>query len=411
MPIPQKIEVELFKQQYEAFNFKTQFGAAIAGLQGGKTFVGSLWAGKKINEFPEGVGIIGAPSYKILNQSTLLKFFTQFPQLKQFHKEQKGEIQLPTGGTILIRSFDQPFGVEGITANWIWLDEAGQMSRNAWTVSRGRVSTTHGQVFMTTTPYDLGWLYQDFYLPWQRGTDPAYSVFNWRSIDNPYFPPDYFEAEKRRLSPEEFSRRYEGLFTKLEGLVYDLPSDQIIDPIPLDKLNVKDIICGLDFGFHNPASAVILVITSDNLVYAVNDELYTSGLTQDEVEDRLRAIRQQIPFTYTYPDPAEPDRILSMKRKGFSVRTVDKNVELGINTVRELIRKKQLFVFKTCRNVLDEINSYHYDSNKIKEEPVKDKDHAMDAIRYALYNHNPKPAPLLDLKVTGGVKPFFPGIG
>jgi phage terminase large subunit len=407
----EKIEVELFGEQFKAFNFTTQFAAAIAGVQGGKTFVGSLWAGKKINDFPKGVGIIAAPTYKILNQSTLVKFFTHFPSLKQYHKEQKGEIQLPTGGTVFLRSLDQPWGAEGITADWIWGDEAGQMSRNAWTVFRARVSTTRGQVFLTTTWYDLGWLYQEFYVPWEKGTDAAYSVFRWRSVDNPAFPQDYYEAEKKRLSPEEFARRYDAIPTKMEGLVYDLPADQIIAPIPLASLNIKDIIYGLDFGFHNPAAGVALVITSDNIVYVVDDSIYTSGLTQDDLEDRLRTLRQQIPFTYTYPDPAEPDRILSMKRKGFYVRAVDKNVELGINAVRELIRKKQLFVFNTCRNFLDEINSYHYDSNKLKEEPVKDKDHLMDALRYAIYNHHPKPAPIFDLKVTGGVKPFLQGIG
>jgi hypothetical protein len=34
-----------------------------------------------------------------------------------------------------------------------------------------------------------------------------------------------------------------------------------------------------------------------------------------------------------------------MKRHGFYVREVDKNVILGIDRVRELIRKRQLFVF------------------------------------------------------------------
>src|SRR5205085_987757 len=149
-------------------NFKTQFAAAIGGVQSGKTFLGSVWAGKKINEFPDGVGIIAAPTYKILQQATLLKFFSQFPALKKFHKEQKGEIELPTGGTVFIRSMDQPFGSEGITANWVWGDEAGQYPINAWTVLRSRVARTRGQILFTTTPYALNWLYTDFYLKWLR---------------------------------------------------------------------------------------------------------------------------------------------------------------------------------------------------------------------------------------------------
>ena len=92
--------IELFKEQFAAFNFKTQFGAAIAGVQSGKTFLGFAWVGKKIQEFPTGTGIIGAPTYKILQQSTLSRFLQNFPQLRKGYKEQKGVIDLPTGGAV-----------------------------------------------------------------------------------------------------------------------------------------------------------------------------------------------------------------------------------------------------------------------------------------------------------------------
>ena len=97
-----------------------------------------------------------------------------------------------------------------------------------------------------------------------------------------------------------------------------------------------------------------------------------------------------------------------MKRHGFYVKTVDKNVVLGIDRVRELIRKRQLFVFDTCKNVIDEFNSYRYDPEKPKEEPIKLSDHCMDALRYAVYNHNTKgfsmPQP------TTGLVRNYPGI-
>jgi phage terminase large subunit len=401
-----KVEVELFGKQWEAFNFTTQFAAAIGGVQSGKTFVGSCWAGKKINEFPGGIGIIAAPTYKILQQSTLVKLFTLFPQLRKYYAENKGQITLPTGGMIFTRSMDQPLGAEGVTANWIWGDEAGQMSRLAWTVFKSRVAMTGGQIFLTTTPYDLGWLYLEFYQPWQRKEDKRLSVYTWKSTDNPNFPKEHYEAEKKALSPEEFARRYEGEFTKMEGLVYDIPEDQIIDPI---EINTKDIICGLDFGFTNPTAGVIIKVSNDNIFYVVNDELYDTGKTQDEIQERLKEIRQRIPFSQLYPDPAEPDRIEALKRAGFYIKTVDKDILAGINRVRELIRKRQLFIFKTCKNVLDESAYYHYDPEKIKEEPVKEKDHLMDALRYAIYNYSPRP--VIEMKVYGGVKPLIPGIG
>ena len=378
--------VELFPQQFAAFSFKSQFGAAIAGIQSGKTFVGSLWSGNKITEFPKGNGLIAAPTYKILQQSTLDKFFQNFPMLRKYYKESKGEIKLPTGGTVFVRSFDSPLGAEGITANWIWADEAGQMPRLAWTIMKSRVAMTGGQIFITTTPYSLNWLYQDVYLPWFRREDNRISVFTWASTDNPNFPKEHFDAEKKALSPEEFARRYEGQFAKMEGIVYDLPADQIIAP---KQIIARDIILGLDFGFHNPAAAPVIKIDRDN-VYYITDEYYRTGRTQEEVENDLRGLRMKVPFREVYPDPEDPARIESMKRAGFACREVDKNVALGISRVRELIRKKQLYVFNTCKNTLDEFNSYRYDPEKTKEEPIKENDHLMDALRYAVYNHNAK---------------------
>jgi phage terminase large subunit len=99
-----------------------------------------------------------------------------------------------------------------------------------------------------------------------------------------------------------------------------------------------------------------------------------------------------------------------MKKHGFYVKDVDKNVMLGIDKVRELIRKKQLFVFNTCKNTLDELNYYHYDAEKPKEEPVKEKDHLMDALRYALYNYSGRQVIPMTVQV-GGIAKTYPQLG
>src|SRR3990167_10670761 len=230
--------VKLFSKQFDGFNFTTQFGAAVAGVQSGKTFLGVHWAGKKIMEFPDKNGVIVAPTYKILQAATLKKFFEIFPELRQYYKEQKGEISLPTGGTVFIRSADNPLGIEGITADWVWLDEGGMCSVLTWTVLRSRVSMTGGQILITTTPYNMGWLYQDFYKTLKKGLDSQLSFFSWPSIANPYFSKEFYEAEKRRLSTDEFGRRYMGEFKKMSGLIWDLPEEQIISRLrKTSKLN------------------------------------------------------------------------------------------------------------------------------------------------------------------------------
>ena len=61
------------------------------------------------------------------------------------------------------------------------------MKLQAWINFQGRVSIQRGDVFMTTTPYTLNWLYTDFYRKAKEGHDD-YHLVQWKSRDNPYFP-------------------------------------------------------------------------------------------------------------------------------------------------------------------------------------------------------------------------------
>lgn len=389
-----KVKIELFDKQFEAYNSTKQFVATIAGVQSGKTHVGSIWAMKKINQYPDKDGMIVAPSYKILQQSTLRKFFTLFPQFRAFYKEQRSCIDLPTGGTVFVRSMDKPLGAEGTTAHWIWADELGQSPVLAWTILRSRVAFTGGQIFITTTPYNMGWLYRDFYLPWKKKLDPSLQVFSWRSIDNPWFPVETYEAEKKRLSPEEFHRRYMGQFSKPHGLVYkDFDDTNIVPDREIDGYTIA----GIDFGFTNPTAIVVLRYDSKEENWYLIDEWYKTHQTQDEINTVALSLQQKYNIRKWFPDSAEPDRIASMRNVGLTCYQVNKDIGAGTDKVRELIRKHQLFVFSSCHNTIDEFANYHYaekkDANKdtpsIKEMPVKEYDHAMDALRYALFSDNP----------------------
>jgi len=94
-----------------------------------------------------------------------------------------------------------------------------------------------------------------------------------------------------------------------------------------------------------------------------------------------------------YPDPAEPDRIQEMRIAGMNVREVNKDVKKGIDSVRTLLRNKQLFFHETCINLIWEIENYQYKDkragNNEPEEPIKENDHALDALRYVLFMQQP----------------------
>lgn len=405
--------IDFFEQQYNAFHFSTQFGAAIAGVQSGKTIMGCYWAAAKMGEMKGMNGLISAPTYKILQHSTMDKLFKEFPQLRKYYKEQKGVIELPTGGKVFVRSADAPLGIEGMTVHWAWLDEAGMMSRLIWTVIRSRVSFTGGQVLITTTPYNLGWLYQDFFIPWKKGIDKDLTVTTWRSIDNPFFPKDYYEKERARLRTEEFARRYMGEFTKLEGLVFDLPQEQIIKPIE-DLLRKAEFVgAGVDWGFRNPA-AIAVGALYDNAWYII-DEWKEAERTTAEIIQAAKNKVAELRVRRFFPDPAEPDRIKEMEDANLNVAETNKDVKGGISNLQQLIKEKRLFVYNTCHNWLDEQQSYHYpegqEGKPFKDEPEKVNDHLMDATRYLIHSYTPVSDMPMDTEQSGGISKFYPRLG
>lgn len=402
--------IRMFPAQYGAIAFTTQFCAAVAGVQSGKTFAGVHWAGLKISEYPKGTGIIVAPTYKILQQATMRKFFDVLPRLRKHYREQKGEIILPTGGIVYVRSADSPLGIEGITANWIWLDEGGMTSVLTWTILRSRVSMTGGQILITTTPYNMGWLYKEFFVPWKEGKDKNLSFFTWKSTDNPQFSKEYFEQERTRLNPAEFARRYEGKFEKMTGLVWDIPDEQIIDPKDI-MVKAEARVIGVDWGYENPA-AIVVAYYYERAWYIV-DEWKQAKRVTSEIIQVLKNKFVEHRATLIYPDPAEPDRIEEYRREGLPVMETNKDIKGGISLVQQLIRERRFFVFNNCKEFIDEASMYHYEEPQeekaAKDEPVKFNDHLCDAARYAIYSYNPIKPKMM--QASESVKPYYEELG
>lgn len=398
--VGQSKEVSLHHKQFDAFDFKTQFCAAIAGVRGGKTYVGSVWAGHKIATC-EGNGLITGPDFPTLRSATLPTFFSLFPHYRRYYKEQKSVIEIPWRDSkgrkkvkyIFIRSMDDPLSPEGITADWFWADEAGKYKLLAWTVLRSRVSLVKGQGLLTTTPYNMGWLYQDFYKPWLEKTDPDYTVVSWASVENPYFPKDVYEAEKRRLPAVEFKRRYEGVFSRMQGLVYDIKPYHIIDP---EQLAPDIVLGGIDWGWTNPAALVVVVLSKG--IYYVVDEWYQVGKTTGQIIDAAIQLQNKWHINRWYADSANPEKIAEANADtGLSVYGVEKkkdSISAGVLAIQQYILDNRLRVFRGLKNTLAEFESYQYpevgpDGVVKKDEPMPFNNHIMDAMRYAIMGYQP----------------------
>lgn len=154
----------------------------------------------------------------------------------------------------------------------------------------------------------------------------------------------------------------------------------------VDEVPEGEVIYGLDFGYNNP-TALVKVTLSDNQIYC-EEVLYETKLTTSDLVNKLQhhTISGQV-----YCDSAEPKTIEELYRHGFNVLPSDKDVTEGIRRVKSL----PLYIHRSSANLIREAGSYKWklDKNgKVMDEPVKDNDHALDALRYAVFTRLKSPA-------------------
>jgi PBSX family phage terminase large subunit len=342
-----------------------------------------LWLLREIQKDPNSDYLVTAPSYKILSQSTLIKFFELCPRYLGKYREQKQEFKFKKGlGRIFFRSTESPDFLEGMTIKAAVMDEAGQSPRQAFVNIQGRLSIKQGKCLIVTTPYYFNWLYDLL----QSGSDEV-EIIQFASTENPFFPEEEFKRAQRLLTKEEFERRYMGLFRKREGLVYSCFSEQnIVEPFEIPDRWTRFV--GMDFGFNAPFVASFIARDFEKNYYIYKEYFKTQMSLSEHKEFLSENINKE--STILYPDPSRPDSIRELTLSGYRCYPVDNKIEDGIDRMIELLKSGRLKIFKTCPELIDEFTSYHYpekkDNKAIKELPVDLYNDGMDATRYVIFN-------------------------
>jgi phage terminase large subunit len=388
------LEIKLHRFQQDALFSDKRITSLVAGKQGGKTFIGSIWARMKASLFkePKDCGIITAPTHKILKQATLPRLLQTFDGLGKW-RESDSIYEMRNGQPIYVRTMHDVNTIEGITrCRWIWGDEAGQYKAMAWDNIQGRAAPMEADIFLTTTPYALNWLYKDLYRPWSQGKRDDVRFVQFRSIDNPYFPPAEYERLKKIMDPRIFAMHFEGRFQQMAGLVYP-EIDEVknyedpFGPNPRDYF----ICAGVDFGFTNPFAVSIRAIHRKQARDYQVGEFYKTGLLLDDMVRILGKMQTQLGVEVFYADSAEPRTIADLSARGIRIVGAAKgpdSLKNGISVHGELIRTCEYKMFRgKCPHTEDEYSTYHYPEDKgleinFAENPVDANNHLMNANMY-----------------------------
>lgn len=289
---------------------------------------------------------------------------------------------------IVLRGWEAVETLRGQRFDFLVIDEIASM-RNWWInwdeVLRPTLTDTMGEGLFISTPKGFNHFYDLFN---RESRDEDFKSFHFTSYDNPFLPYEELNKAKTEITEDRFAQEYMADFRKQEGLVYKefKRSVHLFDPATTPITRVE-LMAGIDFGFTNPC-AVVHIVKDQDANYWVLDEYYRRGQTDDMIAEYVGAQG----FNKVYPDPENPSAIASMRKKGVPIREVIKNkdsVKKGIDRVRDLFTTNRLHISKHCENLILELETYAYPEKKdLKNEdenPIKENDHALDALRYAVY--------------------------
>ena len=257
-PTVRPTEFRPHPKQWLAYQSRKMITICCAGVQGGKSDIGAMKLRKAIrsiwpkDKYPDVSFVVAAPDHKTLLQSTMLTFNRRFKGMGELHQSDM-VYQLFDGRKIFFRTMiKNPNAIEGIpNCVFVWGDECGMYPRISYFNILGRIARMKGQFIGTTTPYAMNWIKFDIIDKWKQN-DPDIDYFEWLSIENPSFPVEEYERQRRLLPERVFRRKYMGIHEAMEGLVYEFGPKNLADPF-----NVSNVPCygAIDWGHDHPAGS------------------------------------------------------------------------------------------------------------------------------------------------------------
>jgi len=399
------VELRPFKEQERFLQDDKKYYGYISGVGAGKTFAGILRTALNAEKWNVGeMGAIVAPTTTMIKDVIIpemrnVGLFDHW-EYKSAHTDEPG-IHTPEGGRILLLSADNRRTIErlaGLNLAYWWLDEASRVPPRAHEILTQRLRVgNYRNGYLTTTPMGRDYVYNEFVGDqegeWREyGEAELYDAGDRLAITrvptwaNPKTADDYKEQMEAKEG-QVYEREILGRFVDYEGLVYPWFKREThgCGEEELPTSSFRQTVYGVDWGYNNPAVILAIRVTS-NAEYYVVDELYEPRHTDDDLASIAQTFYDEHGRGPIYCDPAEPDSIETFKRHGLNATGANNSLEPGIKHVAAC--RSDLNVVETCTNLIDEFGLYQYPDGKNSEDPVDANNHALDALRYALFTYD-----------------------
>lgn len=295
----------------------------------------------------------------------------------QFNKSDL-KYRFKNGSYIEFFSVDQPDKLRGARRDILFVNECNNIDFESYQQLSVR---TKKFIYLDYNPTNEFWVHTEL----MNDKDTDFVVLTYKdneALDKAIVKEIEKAKEKAKTSSywDNWWKVYGlGQLGSLEGVIFN--NWQIIDNIPTEATLLG---FGLDFGFSNDPSSLIAVFQYNDKIIC-DERIYATGLLNSDII-RLMNHDKRLPI---WADSAEPKSIEEIRRAGFNIKSVEKgkdSIVYGISVLQD----KDILVTKSSVNLIKELRSYSWDTDKAGKKlnkPIDDFNHAIDALRYFAMMH------------------------
>lgn len=224
------IEIQLSRAQYAFCQSDALYRALVGGRGAGKTWVLCYDMIKRAK--PKRLYGIYAPTFRMLQDSTLLTFMELAEQLRFLKDFRRGDMvaTLGNGARILFRSLDDPERARGPNLSGAGIDEASLTPVEAFEII----------IASLRSPGEMGWLSAAFtpkgFQHWTYDVfgkqKPNTALFRSATSENPFLPPEFMQSVAAQYTEHLARQELYGEFIDVAGSIAKRDWFTIVEEAP-----------------------------------------------------------------------------------------------------------------------------------------------------------------------------------
>ena len=394
MQIASPKQLEFWREASHRWNFK------VGATRSGKTYMDYFLIPKRIVERKgkEGLTVILGNTRETLRRNIIMPMQSIYGTSRVSNIRSGDNTATMFGETVYCLGADNishADRIRGSSIKYCYGDEVATWNSEVFEMLKSRLDKSYSYFDGALNPQSpTHWL--------KKFLDSNADIYQqkYTIVDNPFLDPAFVDNLCREYAGTVYYQRFIlGEWTLAEGLIYPMYEDALKTP-PDEKPDAVGL--SIDYGTQN-AFAALLWGKYGGVWYLMREYYYSgrdTGIqkTDEEYADALDSFLLDLtqpkeegeePMVTTYNkirtviDPSAASFIALLKKRGkYRVVPADNAVLDGIRETATCMKNGRIKINPECKNTVRELQGYVWDEKADEDKPVKENDHAADALRY-----------------------------